>query len=42
MKVIKFKMVLYDKPRKAKKWTIKNFEGCFFKGPKNLSKNVDK
>ncbi len=27
---------------KKRKWTIKDFEKGFFKGPKNLSKNVDK
>ena len=42
MKKKKLKMVLYDKPRKCKKWTIKDFEPYFFKGGKNLSKNIDK
>jgi hypothetical protein len=27
---------------KKRKWSIEDFEGCFFKGGKNLSKNVDK
>ncbi len=35
-------MVLYDKPKKCKKWTMKDFEKGFFKGPKNLSKKIDK
>lgn len=35
-------MVLYDKPRKAKKWSMKDFEKGFFKVGKNLSKNIDK
>lgn len=31
-----------DTSPKKRKWTIEDFEGCFFKGGKNLSKNVDK
>jgi hypothetical protein len=27
---------------KKRKWSIEDFEGCFFKGGKNLSKNIDK
>ncbi len=42
MKTKKLKMVVYEKLKKIKKWTLKDFEGCFFKGPKNLSKNIDK
>lgn len=42
MKTKKLKMVLYKKPRKGKVWTIKDFEPYFFKGGKNLCKNIDK
>jgi hypothetical protein len=42
MKTKKLKMVIYEKPRKRKVWTIADFEKGFFKGPKNLSKNIDK
>ena len=38
----KLKMVIYEKPRKGKRWTLKDFEGCFFKGGKNLSRDIDK
>ncbi len=29
------KMVIYEKPRKIKKWTLADFKKGFFKGPKN-------
>lgn len=37
-------VVLSPAPRTEEKrvWTVKDFEGCFFKGGKNLSKNIDK
>lgn len=31
-----------DNMSKKRKWSIEDFEGCFFKGGKNLSKNIDK
>lgn len=31
-----------DNTSKKRKWSIEDFEGCFFKGGKNLSKNIDK
>lgn len=31
-----------DNISKKRKWSIEDFEGCFFKGGKNLSKNIDK
>ena len=42
MKTKKLKMVIYKKPRKSKKWSIKDFEVGYFKGGKNLSRDVDK
>jgi hypothetical protein len=42
MKTKNLKMVLYKKPWKAKKWTIKYFEKRFFNGGKNLSQDIDK
>jgi hypothetical protein len=42
MKTKKLKMVLYKKPRKAKRWTMKDFEKGFFKGGKYTSRDVDK
>jgi hypothetical protein len=38
----KLKMVLYDKPKKCKKWSFKDLEKGFFHGGKNTSKNIDK
>lgn len=31
-----------DNMSKKRKWSIEDFESCFFKGGKNLSKNIDK
>ena len=31
-----------DNKEGKRRFTMKDFEGCFFKGGKNLSKNIDK
>lgn len=35
-------MVLYDRPRKIKKWTFKDLEKGFFSAGKHTSRDVDK
>jgi hypothetical protein len=42
MKIKNLKMVLYKNPLKVKRWSMKDFKKCFFKGGKNLSRDIDK
>lgn len=42
MKIKKLKMVIYEKPKKPKKWTFENLEKGFFSAGKNTSRDIDK
>ena len=42
MKTKKLKIVLYKKPRKAKKWTFEDLEKGFFSAGKYASRDIDK